>query len=97
MAPNQVNPLGLENRPGLLEAPLEQMSASPLPPYNVTSASNIQHVRKQRDAEMVVRTESYIDEDGRLHKIVKMVSLSNNAGVTRPLPAHLKSIHRSHT
>lgn len=76
MAPNQVNPLRLDNRPGLLEAPLEMNNpAASVPPYNVTPASVGEEgrVRKRRDAEMVVRAETYTDKDGRKHKFVNMV------------------------
>jgi len=81
MAPNQVNPLQLVSRPGLLEAPLEPLSPTPRPLHNTTdpSTDGSVRVRKRRDAEMVVRTETYTDKDGRKHKVVNMNCLLGTA------------------
>ena len=70
MAPGQVNPLGLLNHPGLMDSPFE---ARPSPrPVNATRTP---HTRRKRDLEMVVRSEPYVDRDGRRLDIVNMVGL----------------------
>ncbi|XP_046678845.1 integrin alpha-PS1 isoform X2 [Homalodisca vitripennis] len=79
MAPNQVNPLGLVDRPGLLEVPLD--GSTPVPPYNVSQEGNGegQRTRRRRDAEMVVTAETYKDKDGRIHRVVNMNCLLGTA------------------
>jgi len=86
MAPNQVNPLGLVTRPGLLETPLEVVGGTAVPAYNVTRDTDADtesegggRVRRRRDAEMVVRTETFLDKDGRKHRVVNMNCLLGTA------------------
>ncbi|XP_054286091.1 integrin alpha-PS1-like isoform X2 [Macrosteles quadrilineatus] len=81
MAPNQVNPLQLVSRPGLLEAPLEPLTPTSGPLYNTTEGGTDGsiRVRRRRDAEMVVRSETYTDKDGRKHKVVNMNCLLGTA------------------
>lgn len=78
MAPGQVNPLGLANRPGLLEMPLDQLTRGPItstPSYNSTSAAEASRIRVRRDTEMIVRAETYTDKEGRRHQVVNMVCI----------------------
>lgn len=82
MAPGQVNPLILANRPGLLETPLEQMTRGPItttPSYNSTLAAEASRVRVRRDTEMIVRAETYTDKDGKRHQVVNMNCLLGTA------------------
>ncbi|KAL1137846.1 hypothetical protein AAG570_009542 [Ranatra chinensis] len=72
MLPGQVNPLGLQNRPGFFDSPLES-KPTPAPPLNSTTNSPIT-TRRKRDLEMVVRPEQIVDGDGHRHDVVYMVT-----------------------
>ncbi|XP_063233340.1 integrin alpha-PS1 isoform X2 [Bacillus rossius redtenbacheri] len=76
LAEDQVNPLGLPQRPGLSEAPLEALTLPAEPPAPADASDR---PRSRRDTEMVVRAEAYTGKDGRRHEVVKMDCLLGTA------------------
>lgn len=62
-----MNPLGLTIRPGSQDIPIDNDVISYQdPPYNMTS-------RSKRDIEMIIKSETFIDNDGHKREIVNMV------------------------
>lgn len=77
MKDGQVNPLGLDSRPGLDETPLDEVLSRGSNSYSSETNSSddlLPHRRRRREQEMIVRPEAYTDKEGRKHQVVYMVS-----------------------
>ncbi|XP_049862798.1 integrin alpha-PS1 isoform X1 [Schistocerca gregaria] len=78
MEPEQVNPLGLVQRPGVDETPLEALIMISDNEANASAST-----RRKRDTEMVIRAELQTDKDGRQRQIVTMSCSQGSAKCIR--------------
>lgn len=73
-----INPLRLEQRPGLYDSStVEILSSNDFDNSSTVEQLPLRGGRRRRDEEMIVRSEKIFDSEGRKHTVVKMVSFSN--------------------